>query len=217
MSGGLRPRGEVVLLLAVLLVLAWGDFGGATAQTLPLNLPDGQWHPLARCWDKHLQIGLDRLVRSREEWHSLIYQKKMAVGLVDLGNPAQPRFGQVNGDTMMYAASLPKLAVLLAAFQALEGGTLRPTPDLQRDLIEMIRRSDNSAANRVINRVGLAAVEAAVRDPRYRFYEPRHGGLWVGSRYGAEPEPNPEPLKNLLHAATAAQVCNFYYLLACGR
>ena len=66
----------------------------------------------------------------------------MSVGLVDLSNPKAPRFAQVNGDTMMYGASLPKLMVLLAAFQGFEDGTLKETPEVHRDLIEMIRRSE---------------------------------------------------------------------------
>ena len=56
---------------------------------------------------------------------------------------------------MMYAASLPKIAVLLAALESFEDGTLKATPEMDSDLVEMIRRSDNAAASRVIERVGL--------------------------------------------------------------
>ena len=49
-------------------------------------------------------------------------------------------------------------------------------------------------------------------DPRYRFYDRQNGGLWVGSDYGPHLERNPEPLKDLDHAASVTQVCRFYYL-----
>jgi len=118
----------------------------------------------------------------------------------------------------MYAASLPKILVLLAAAQGFEDGTLRQTPQLRTDLIEMIRRSDNAAASRVINRIGLRKIAAVILDPRYHFYDRKQGGgLWMGSDYGLHLEHNPEPIKNLDHAASVNQICRFYYLLACGR
>ena len=119
---------------------------------------------------------------------------------------------------MMYGASLPKLAILLAAFQGLEDGTLKETPEMQSDLIEMIRRSDNLAAGRLTARIGLGKIEALLTDRRYRFYDAaRGGGLWLGSGFVPGGERHPEPLHGLLQAATANQVCRFYYLLACGR
>ena len=142
----------------------------------------------------------------------------MSVGLVDLSNPKAPRFAQVNGDTMMYGASLPKLMVLLAAFQGFADGTLKETPEIHRDLIEMIRRSDNPAASQVIGRIGLRKIEALASDRRYRFYDPQKGGgIWLGGTYSPGGEVNPEPITGLSHTATAYQLCRFYYLLAYGR
>ena len=63
----------------------------------------------------------------------------MAVGLVDLRHPEAARFAQVNGDTMMYAASLPKIAILLSACQAFENSTLKATPRIINDLNNMIK------------------------------------------------------------------------------
>jgi beta-lactamase class A len=118
---------------------------------------------------------------------------------------------------MMYGASLPKLMVLLAAFQGFEDGSLKDTPEVHRDLIEMIRRSDNLAASRVIGRIGLRKIEALASDRRYRFYEPKKGGIWLGGTYAQGGEKNPEPITGLSHTATAYQICRFYYLLAYGR
>jgi len=48
--------------------------------------------------------------------------------MVDLSDPADTRFAQVNGGTMMYTASLPKIAILLAAYQCFEDGELKSPP-----------------------------------------------------------------------------------------
>jgi beta-lactamase class A len=208
-----------ILLLAVLLVVPLGmNRVSAAVSKLPLGVADRDWRPLEQRWDRRLQARLDLPLKQQTLWQSLISEQKMAVGLVDLSDPNLPRFAQVNGNTMMYAASLPKIAVLLAAFQGLEDGALQETPGLRADLIEMIRRSDNFATSQVIGRIGLRRIAAVILDPRYRFYDQKHGGgLWVGSDYGPHLEENPEPLKNLDHAATVNQACRFYYLLAYGR
>jgi len=165
-----------------------------------------------------LQTRLDQALTKHDSWQSLIKEGKMAVGLVDLSDPKVPRFAQVNGDTMMYGASLPKLMVLLAAFQGFADGTLKETPQVHRDLIEMIRRSSNPAASQVIGQIGLRKIEALTSDRRYRFYDPQKGGgIWLGGTYSSGGEENPEPITGLSHTATAYQLCRFYYLLAYGR
>jgi beta-lactamase class A len=206
-------------LLAVLLLGVLGvNRGGAQSAPLPLSLPAQEWRPLAQCGDKRLQTKLNLTLKRHGFWQSLIDQEKMAVGLVDLANPRRPRFARVNGQTMMYGASLPKLAILLAAFQGFEDGTLKSTPEVHLDLIEMIRRSDNSAASRMVARIGLGRIETLILAPRYRFYEmTRRGGIWLGGCYRQGGEHNPEPLQGLLYAATVDQLCRFYYLLAHGR
>ena len=135
---------------------------------------------------------MDQALARHKLWQELIDQQKMAVGLVDLSNPTTPRFARVNGNTMMYAASLPKIAVLLASFQDFEEGSLTETPQIRADLIEMIRRSDNFAASRMIARIGLQKIERIILDPRYRFYNTKQGGgIWVGSTFTRGGEENP--------------------------
>ena len=62
-------------------------------------------------------LGLDTAVDKRQ----------LSVALVDVTDPEEPRVASVNGDEMLYAASLPKIAILLGAFVA-QG--LRPGPQL---------------------------------------------------------------------------------------
>jgi len=47
-----------------------------------------------------------------------------------------------------------------------------------------MRRSDNAAANPMIDRIGLRRIEAVVVDPSCRFYDPdQGGGIWLGRRF----------------------------------
>lgn len=84
-------------------------------------------------------------------------------------------------------------------------------------MTDMIRKSSNEAATRMIDCIGLQRVQSVILDPRYRFYDrEKGGGIWVGARYGGGGERICEPVKGLSHAATVTQVCRFYYRLATG-
>ena len=193
-------------------------FAISAQDELPLKIDNSKIKPLQKLLDSSLQTNLRDELASHPEWNDLIVQKKMAVGLVDLSNPESVRFARVNGNHMMYAASLPKIAILLAAMDAVEKGELKETSEVKKDMRLMISKSDNSAATRMIDRVGYDKLEAVMTDPKYAFYdEHKGGGLWVGKRYGGGGDTNREPLKNLSHAATVTQVCRYYYLLANGK
>lgn len=184
---------------------------------LPLKIDNSRIKPLQKLLDSSLQTSLREELAKHPEWNELIIQKKMAVGLVDLSNPEKVRFARVNGNHMMYAASLPKIAILLTAMDAIENGELKETLEVKKDMRLMISKSNNAASTRMIDRLGYAKIEAVMTDPKYAFYdEYKGGGLWVGKRYGSGGDTNREPLKNLSHAASVTQVCRYYYLLANG-
>ena len=185
---------------------------------LPIKVTEAQIKPLSKLLDSSLQANLEREIASHSDWSRLISQKKMAVGIVDLSDPNNVRYARVNGSHMMYAASLPKIAILLAAMDAIEKGELKETAEVKKDMRLMISKSNNAASTRMIDRVGYEKLEAVMTDSNYNFYdEDRGGGLWVGKRYGGGGDTNREPLKNLSHAATVGQVCRYYYLLAHGK
>ncbi len=189
------------------------------APSLPLFVPDSEWEPLREQLDPALQTALETRLKKNSVWSRLLSEKRMAVSIVDLSDRTAPRFANVNGDEMMYAASLPKIAILLAAAQQIEDGSLKQSPEVIDDLNAMIRKSSNPAATRMINRVGgLAAIETVLTDPRYKLFDPEYGGgLWVGKRYAKSGRRNPDPLQGISHAATSNQVARFYYLVAEGR
>jgi beta-lactamase class A len=138
----------------------------------------------------------------------------VSVALVDLSKASAPRVATVNGDEMMYAASLPKIAVLLGAFEKIAQGKMKYDAETERTLEAMIRESSNSAATEMMQRVGKEYIARVLLSPRYRLYDPaRNGGLWVGKDYAKTGVWRRDPLHNLSHGATALQVARFYYLL----
>jgi beta-lactamase class A len=181
-----------------------------------VSLPE--WRPLYEHFDAGLQVQLEARLNANPEWRRLIQRKKLAVGVVDLGPTSDtPRFARVNGNQMMYAASLPKIAILLSAYVSFEDGSLPETIGVHRELGEMIRVSSNAAATRMIDTIGMTKIERVMRDPRFGFYdEQRGGGLWVGKRYASTGVRRGDPLFNVSHGATVTQVSRFYYQLATG-
>ena len=176
-----------------------------------------EWQPLYQSVDPDLQASLEFRLNQDREWARLISSKKMAIGLVDMSGDT-PRFARVNGNRMMYAASLPKIAILLAAYVSFEDGSLEETLTTQKDLGDMIRVSSNSAATRLIDQIGMKKIQTVLMDPQYGFYEEeRGGGLWLGKRYARSGPRVGDPINNISHGATATQVCRFFYLLSEGR
>ncbi len=144
--------------------------------------------------------------------------KTLAVALVDITNTSIPRVASLNGDEMMYAASLPKIAILLGAFVSIERGELEFTSDVRQSLTRMIRASSNADATRMLNLVGKQELIEIVTSARFRLYDHAvNGGLWVGKEYGKSRAYRRDPLHNLSHGATALQTARFYYLLETGR
>ncbi|KAA3642534.1 MAG: hypothetical protein DWP98_13785 [Bacteroidetes bacterium] len=214
------------ILLFSFLVLFYSCADSQTNQTesktkktsISLPLDDSHFVPLLDTKDEELQAGLQQIINKNPKWAELVKNKKMAFGVVDLYDVDHIKYAAINGDFMMYAASLPKIAVLLAAMDAIEKKEIEDTKALRADLRIMISKSNNAATTRVIDLLGFEKIASVMQDTAYRFYDKDNGGgLWVGKRYAASGKRVPEPLKGISHAATVDQVCRFYYDLAFGR
>lgn len=167
--------------------------------------------------DPVLQRGLEDCLASLQ-LNGQARRKSLSVVLMDITDPSSPRLAQVNPNHMMYAASLPKIAILLGAFERIDQGDMQLDDETLEKLTLMIRNSSNQAATEMLNRVGKEYLAALLQSPQYRFYDPEmNGGLWVGKEYGKSPAWKRDPLHNLSHGATAFQVARFYYLLETGR
>ncbi|WP_194767380.1 serine hydrolase [Tamlana sp. I1] len=166
---------------------------------------------------KALERNLKAELSKNKKWKSLMANKKMAIGLVDLSTH-DIKFAGINENNMMYAASLPKIAVLYAVMDAIDKGDVKDTPELRKDLKLMISKSNNAASTRMIDLVGYKRIEKVLRNANSSLYNAgTGGGLWVGKRYAAAGARYPDPIKGLSHAATAYQASNFYYQLVFGK
>jgi beta-lactamase class A len=147
-----------------------------------------------------------------------IKERRLSVTLVDITNLRQPRLAAVNGNTMMYAASIPKLAILLGVFVDIRDGRIALDEETRQSMVEMIRFSSNQEATRLLNRVGKDHLLDILQSNEFDLYDLEvQGGLWVGKEYGKSPAYHRDPLNNFSHGATTTQVARFYYLLESGQ
>jgi beta-lactamase class A len=119
----------------------------------------------------------------------------------------------VDGDTPRYAASIPKLLILLAAFEDEQQGRLRIDASIREQLVRMIRMSSNADAAALGRKLGLPHIREVAASPRYHLYDSNHGGIWTGKYFGEDMPADRDPVSNLVHAATARQVLRFYWML----
>lgn len=154
------------------------------------------------------ELGLDEASRNRT----------LGVTIVDITDLEEPRVASVNGDNMLYAASLPKIAILMGAFVEIEQGNMELDDDTRDSLTRMIRNSSNADATRMLNHVGKDRLLEILQSDLYHMYDPAvNGGLWVGKEYGRSSAYKRDPLHNLSHGATPMQAARFYYLLETGQ
>jgi len=178
--------------------------------------PDNSFALLAAGQDPSLQAQLEAILRAQGLWGA-VENDELALLLAIVTDPERPHVAQVNAHHMMYAASLPKIAILFGAAVSLEQGRLKMTRALHRGLGDMIRVSCNECATRVLEQVGRERLLDLLQAPGYVFYDAHgEGGLWVGKDYSPAQAYHRDPLYGLSHGATAFQVARFYYRLETG-
>jgi beta-lactamase class A len=78
-------------------------------------------------------------------------EKQLAVTLVDVTDPKQPRRASFRGAEPIYPASVVKLFYLVAAHRWLEDGKLKESEELSRALRDMIVDSSNDATHFIVD------------------------------------------------------------------
>ena len=180
---------------------------------------DGEYGPplLRESYDPAFQTAVERRI-DQLGLTQAAERRDLCLSLVDISDPLEPRVATINGDHMMYAASLPKIGILLGAFVEVERGRLRLDQTTIDSLTRMIRMSSNEDATEMLNRVGKQRVNQILQSDRFRLYDPLvNGGLWVGKEYATGSAFQRDPLHNISHGATALQTARFYYLLETGQ
>ncbi len=76
---------------------------------------------------------------------------KLALTIIDLNDPQHPSWASHRGQDQTYPASVVKLFYLVAAHHQMETGALKPTPELERALHDMIVDSSNDATHYVVD------------------------------------------------------------------
>ena len=129
-------------------------------------------------------------------------RRTLYLSLVDISDPLEPRVATINGDHMMYAASLPEIGILLGEFVEIERGRLALDQPTSASLTCMIRESSSVDATEMLNRVGKQRVNQILQSNRFRLYNPLvSGGLWVGKEYATGSAFQRDPLYNISHGA----------------
>lgn len=152
---------------------------------------------------------LDELLRAR---HGLTADQT-AVGLLDLRTC---RLAMIHPDRGEYAASVPKLGILLAYFALHPGAATNLSAETRHDLGLMAKNSSNEMATKFSREMGLRHIQQVLNE--YGLYDTNHGGgLWVGKHYGAGTERYGDPVGDNSHAATVRQLLRYFLWLEQGR
>lgn len=136
--------------------------------------------------------------------------RDISAGVLDLGPSG---YAMVNGDVVRYGASLPKLLILVAAFEEEARDSLALDDETRSELVRMIRASSNEDAAALVSKLSLDAVIKVADSPRYGLHDPERGGLWTGKRYMVDEAPEVDPASGLTHTATVRQLLRFYSML----
>jgi beta-lactamase class A len=167
-------------------------------------------------WDTPVDAALQRRLEALDAELRAKYgmtAEQTAAGVLDL---RRMRLAMVNPDRIEYAASVPKLGILLAYFATHPEAATRLDPEVRRELALMAKQSSNEMAAKHSRAIGLREIQAVLG--AYGFYDAaRGGGIWIGKHYGPNSERIGDPVADHSHAATVRQLLRFYLLLEQGK
>jgi beta-lactamase class A len=136
-----------------------------------------------------------------------------SVGVLDLRHQ---RLAMIHPDKEDYAASVPKIGILLAYFQLHPEAARHLDPTTKHELGLMAKASNNEMASKFSHQMGLKQVQKVINS--YDLYNTNHGGgIWVGKHYGKDSERIGDPIGNNSHAATVRQLLRYYMMLEQGK
>jgi beta-lactamase class A len=136
-----------------------------------------------------------------------------AVGVLDLKTL---RLALLRPDKIDYAASVPKIVILLAWFQLNPDWAAKLDAPTRHEFGRMIKVSDNEIAAKYSQQLGLKAIQGVLDADG--FYDAQHGGgLWIGKHYSKAGERYADPVGGHSHAATVRQLIRYYLMLEQGK
>ena len=142
-----------------------------------------------------------------------ITPEQAAVGLLDLNTM---RLAMLHPDREEYAASVPKIGILLAYFQLHPETATNLNEEVRHELGLMAKASSNEMAAKYSRAMGLQQIQTVLNS--YHFYDTNHGGgIWLGKHYGRSDERHGSPVADNSHAATVRQLLRYFLMLEQGR
>src|SRR5205814_2515380 len=129
--------------------------------------------------DPALQSKVERIDADLRTKYAM-QSEQTAVGVLDLVNL---RLAMIRPDAIEYAASVPKIGILLAYFQLHPQAATNLDPQTRHELGLMAKASDNEMASKFSRAMGLKQIQSVLNN--YHFYDKdRGGGIWFGKHYG---------------------------------
>jgi beta-lactamase class A len=192
------------LMLAVVLCVAASAQTNSVFDNYTLDY-DAPINPL-------LQTKLEKIDADLRGKYSMTTEQT-AVGVLDLNTL---RLAMIHPDRGEYAASVPKVGILLAYFQLHPEAATNLTAQTRHELGLMAKASDNEMAAKFSRELGLKQIQAVLNS--YHFYDTNHGGgIWVGKHYGKGDERYGDPIGDNSHAATVRQLLRYFLMLEQGK
>ncbi|MBP7934392.1 MAG: hypothetical protein KA354_07055 [Phycisphaerae bacterium] len=147
--------------------------------------------------DVSLQAKVEEIDASLRRRYGMTTEQT-AVGVLDL---RVLRLAMIHPDRIEYAASVPKIGILLAYFQVHPEAATRLDAVRRHELGLMVKASSNEMAAKYSRQLGLQVIQGVLNDAG--FYDRARGrGLWLGLHYGKGDERYPDPVGDHSHAAT---------------
>jgi len=172
--------------------------------------------PIHFTYDTPMDVGLQRQLGSIDTTLRQRFgmnPEDTAAGLCDL---LTGRLALIHPDRIEYAASVPKIGILLAYFVRHPEAAEQLDPAVHHELGLIAKVSSNELAAKYSAQLGLRYIQQCL-DERGFYDAQRGGGLWVGKHYGRADERYPDPVGGHPHAATVRQVLRYFLLLEQGQ
>jgi beta-lactamase class A len=197
-----RLSGLFIICLICMSVFGGEPNGGFRAYTLTFDSRT----------DPGLQSNLESIDNSLREKFGMT-SAQAAVGLLDLRTS---RLAMIHPDRIEYAASVPKVGILLAYFQLHPEAATNLNSQVRHELGLMAKASDNEKAAKYSKEMGLKKIQEVLN--AQGFYDTNHGGgIWVGKHYGKSDERYGDPIGGHSHGATVRQLLRYFLLLEQGK
>lgn len=195
-----------IISLVILLALCTTAFAAApTALRYADYTLDFETKP-----DPSLQDKVEKLDTTLRDKFAMTTEQA-AVGVLDLNTL---KLAMIHPDRIEYAASVPKIGILLAYFEL--HPNVKLDPKTQHELGLMAKQSNNEMASKFSHELGLKNIQKVL--DAYHFYDKDHGGgIWVGKHYGKDAERYMDPVGNNSHAATVRQLLRYFLMLEQGK